>query len=151
MRRTRLTVALVAAGVAAVAGLALAAPHPAAGACQTRAGGALPDPRCTPGLADPALGRAQLCPHLGPAVVRKVSQATKDAVRTAYADHTPGEIDHLISLELGGSNDQRNLWPQDGPVPNAKDAVENRLHAAVCAGTITLAAAQHQIATDWRH
>ena len=42
-----------------------------------------------------------------------------------------------------------------GPCPpelvgaKAKDAVENALHHAVCAGTLTLRAAQAIIATDW--
>jgi hypothetical protein len=36
-----------------------------------------------------------------------------------------------------------------GALPNPKDSVENRLHKAVCAGTVTLTAAQNAIATDW--
>ncbi len=32
----------------------------------------------------------------------------------ATARHIPyaHEVDHLVSLELGGSNDIRNLWPE---------------------------------------
>jgi hypothetical protein len=30
-----------------------------------------------------------------------------------------------------------------------KDVLENKLHAAVCAGTVTLAAAQQAIAINW--
>jgi len=60
---------------------------------------------------------------------------------------------HLVTSKVaGGSNDQKNLWPKLYlPLPGAhqKDIVENHLHAEVCAGTITLAEAQHQIATDW--
>ena len=60
------------------------------------------------------------------------------------------EYDHLVSLELGGApNDARNLWPEPGGSPNVKDPLENRLHALVCDGTITLAAAQRAIAVDW--
>ena len=59
------------------------------------------------------------------------------------------ELDHLVSLELGGSNDATNLWPESPPTPNPKDKVENALHDAVCGGRITLAAAQHAIASDW--
>jgi hypothetical protein len=48
--------------------------------------------------------------------VRHVSGRTKAAVCAEYgiAAHQPGEyeIDHLISLELGGSNDIKNLWPE---------------------------------------
>ncbi|MEV6796333.1 hypothetical protein AB0M87_31055 [Streptomyces sp. NPDC051320] len=33
--------------------------------------------------------------------------------------------------------------------PVQKDAVETKLHTAVCAGKVTLAAAQRAIVTDW--
>ena len=64
---------------------------------------------------------------------------------------------HLISLQLGGDpNDYRNLWvePADpgnkkGSGVNAKDSVETKLHTAVCKGTVTLAASQQAIVTDW--
>jgi hypothetical protein len=62
---------------------------------------------------------------------------------------TPAELDHLVPIGLGGSNAIINLWPEAGRVPNPKDLVENRLRAAVCAGTVTLAAAQQAIAADW--
>lgn len=90
--------------------------------------------------------------------VRNVSVTTKKQVCTAYgvtAAHCNGkeyEIDHLISLELGGSNSAKNLWPQPyQPKPGAreKDRLENWLHKEVCDGTISLADAQKQIATDW--
>jgi hypothetical protein len=89
--------------------------------------------------------------------VRNVPAAVK---RQAYASygirtHAPGEyeVDHLISLELGGSNSIRNLWPQSFRTRpwNAyvKDALENELHRRVCAGTIDLAKAQNVIAHNW--
>jgi hypothetical protein len=59
------------------------------------------------------------------------------------------ELDHLVPLELGGSSDITNLWPEAGKVPNPKDAVENALRAAVCAHKVTLGAAQDAIARDW--
>ena len=90
-----------------------------------------------------------------------VPQAEKDAVyqsyglagnHTGYCDTQQGcEVDHLISLELGGSNDQTNLWPQpyQGTPLNAhvKDQLENFLHAQTCAGNIALDQAQQEIAT----
>jgi len=118
--------------------------------CRKRALGQLPDPACTPGAVDFGITARDLCPHLSSKVVRAVSLSTKKAVRAAYNDQRPGEIDHLVSLELGGSNDPANLWPEDGKIPNPKDAVENQLHAKVCAGQMTLATAQQIIATDWR-
>jgi putative intracellular protease/amidase len=56
------------------------------------------------------------------------------------------EEDHLISLELGGHpTDPRNLWPEPIARARAVDSIENQLHAAVCAGTMTLAQAQSRI------
>jgi hypothetical protein len=64
-------------------------------------------------------------------------------------DVTGGEYDHLVPLDLGGANASSNLWLEPGPTPNPKDAVEQRLHIAVCSGKMPLVAAQHAIATDW--
>jgi hypothetical protein len=95
--------------------------------------------------------------------IRNVPQAEKNAVyqsyglagnHTGYCDTKQGcEVDHLISLELGGSNDQTNLWPQpyQGTDWNAhvKDQLENFLHAQVCVGNIALDKAQQEIAKGW--
>jgi hypothetical protein len=62
------------------------------------------------------------------------------------------EIDHIVSLELGGSNDIANLFPEPGSGKanyHAKDKLENKLHAMVCSGEITLGAARHGIASNW--
>lgn len=65
------------------------------------------------------------------------------------------ELDHLISLELGGSPDSpKNLWPEPHEVQGgwgsyAKDKLENKLHDMVCHGQIPLVQAQHEEATDW--
>jgi hypothetical protein len=71
----------------------------------------------------------------------------------AYGDGgSPGdyEYDHLVSLELGGAvNDPRNLWPEPEGSPNPKDGVENALNRMVCDGEMSLAEAQHIIATEW--
>jgi hypothetical protein len=86
--------------------------------------------------------------------VRNVSEATKRAVYTR--DHMvkrPGrccEIDHRISLQLGGSNAITNLFAQPYPEAYSKDSVENWLHREVCAGRLPLTTAQREIARDWR-
>ncbi len=57
-----------------------------------------------------------------------------------------------MSLELGGSNDISNLWPEPAnPQPgfHEKDKIENYLHAQVCSGAISLQEAQREIATNW--
>ena len=72
-----------------------------------------------------------------------------------YHDTYTGDFeeDHLISLELGGSpSDPRNLWPEPyagGTGARIKDKIENRLHALVCSGQISLARAQSAIARNW--
>jgi hypothetical protein len=63
------------------------------------------------------------------------------------------EIDHIISLELGGSNDIANLYPESAaPAPGfrIKDKLENKLHDLVCNGQITLAAARTGVASNWQ-
>jgi hypothetical protein len=62
------------------------------------------------------------------------------------------EVDHLISLEIGGSNDIKNLWPEPYyPRPGAreKDKLENWLRKQVCSGTMSLEQAQQIISRDW--
>jgi hypothetical protein len=62
------------------------------------------------------------------------------------------EIDHYLPLELGGSNDIANLWPEAAdPTPgfHEKDRVENFLHDQVCGGDMSLVDAQRAIATNW--
>ena len=66
--------------------------------------------------------------------------------------HRLGEyqLDHLIPIEIGGAvTDRKNLWMQ--PINDAlvKDVQENRLHDAVCAGTMTLAEAQAEMLKTW--
>jgi hypothetical protein len=82
-----------------------------------------------------------------------VTEPEKLASMKAYGeDRSPHayEYDHLISLELGGApNDTGNLWPEPGASPNPKDRLEDRLHAMVCDGSMTLRAAQREIARDW--
>lgn len=73
-------------------------------------------------------------------------------VRTRLFGTLRGTVDHLVSLELGGSNSQSNLFPEAAtprPGSHEKDRLENRLHAEVCDGSITLRRAQRLIASDW--
>ncbi len=129
------------------------------GHCAYRDNGQLPDPRCTPGAVDPVVTqgnlRSTIC-HPGYTKTMRPSSAQTnefkfEVVYPAYGDpHSEKtELDHLVSLELGGANDAANLWPESPPTPNPKDKVENALHAAVCDGRVTLAAAQNAIASNW--
>lgn len=129
--------------------------HLRPGTCHPRTtrAGVLPDPGCTPGAVDPALTAAVICaPGWSTTRVRPPAQATgryKVLAEDAYSLGAPDEYDHLVPLTLGGASATTNLWPEPGSIPNAKDTVENALHRAVCAGRITLPAAQARIATDW--
>jgi hypothetical protein len=81
----------------------------------------------------------------------------KRSVYRAYgiATHAPGEyeVDHLISLELGGSNAAANLWPQPYRTEpwnaHVKDRLENELHRRVCRAELDLGTAQREIAGNW--
>jgi hypothetical protein len=129
------------------------------GHCSYRDHGQLPDPRCTPGSIDPAVTqagiRSTICKKGWTATVRPPESQTErfkydvayPAYRTPRSERT--ELDHLVPLELGGSNDATNLWPEYPPTPNPKDKVEGALNAAVCDGRVSLSAAQKAIAADW--
>lgn len=123
----------------------------------------LPDPKLTPGVAEPKLTQDRICaPGFSTKPWRHVSSGDKAAVYRSYgmkkwqgtcATAKGCEIDHLIPLELGGSNSHKNLWPQpfQGQVWNAyvKDDLENQLHTMVCSGELNLQEAQMMIKTDW--
>lgn len=116
----------------------------------------LPDPKMTPGATLPVT-TGDICVSGYSEKVRNVPADVKRQVYAEYgiASHRPGEyeVDHLISLELGGSNSLKNLWPQSYVTrpwnAHVKDKLENELHAEVCAGKIDLPTAQHEIAADW--
>jgi len=116
----------------------------------------VPDPVKTPGAALPVSAKDICVPGYSKRV-RDVPVEVKRMVYASYGIRTrePGEyeIDHLISLQLGGSNSIRNLWPESFRTSpwNAyvKDALEDELHRRVCAGTLDLAEAQKVIAQNW--
>src|SRR6266568_7670322 len=118
--------------------------------------GGLPDSACTPGAIFPNATVQQICTPGYSSSVRNVPTSEKDQAYAEYGifSHSAGqyEVDHLVSLELGGSNDIANLWPEAAsPKPgfHEKDKVENYLHAQVCSGAISLQQAQIEIATNW--
>ena len=132
-----------------VAATATPAPAPA--------GPALPNPGLTPGEVFAGVTAAQVCTSGYASSVRNVVHEQYVAVYAEYGvpyPQPPGtyELDHLIPLELGGDNSDRNLWPEPAaPAPgfHQKDQLENYLHDAVCSGTMDLGAAQRGIAANW--
>jgi len=165
---------VVATGVA-IAWFAVASSHPSPAAVSTptatatvaghcHAVNGLPDPICTPGVADSRVTQdnilTTICVSGYTTKIRPPSRYT-DALKaqqikaygytdTNLADY---EEDHLIPLELGGHpTDPKNLWPEPltgGYAATKKDGVENSLNNNVCSGLMTLAAAQAAIATNW--
>jgi len=129
--------------------------------CQARDNGQLPDPTCTPGATNPAVTQATIqqtiCKSGWTATIRPSTSYTdriKVEAIAAYGGYAGSrasgyELDHLISLEIGGAPAAvANLWPERG-LRNAKDPVENAAKRAVCSGKISLVAAQEAIATNW--
>lgn len=114
-----------------------------------------PDPVLTPGTVTTAKTE-YVCKVRWSVDRRHVTTAMKRHVVAAYglawADRSLWEIDHLVPRELAGADSILNLWPQPfaGPMgAHQKDLAENATHKAVCAGRLTLAAAQRQMAADW--
>jgi len=120
--------------------------------------GELPDQRLTPGVAR-SVTLKELC-TTSTKLVRNVPESEKKAVYKEYGqignDRSKcaegQEIDHLISLEIAGSNDIKNLWPQSFCGTNNardKDKLENELHRRICSGKMTIQQAQSCISTNW--
>ena len=129
---------------------------------RTQTGGCLrgvtPDRRCSPGAYYSGLTTAVICAStFRTGTIRDVPEAEKFAVEREYGMAARGygytiEIDHIVALELGGSNDIANLFPEPGSgLDNyhVKDRLENRAHDAVCAGQLSLRTAQAAMAADW--
>lgn len=136
---------------------------------KTSDGFLLPDPACTPGAINPTITAEVLQnPDFRTTCVRShaTTEQQKAGTYKFYGiDHPSNnsgqsqtcELDHLISLELGGADTLDNIWPQCGP-PNValserffkrKDGVENFLAKQVKEGKISLSDAQRGIASDW--
>jgi hypothetical protein len=89
--------------------------------------------------------------------VRDVPEFLKEQIYRSYGitERKAGEyeIDHLTSLELGGSNSALNLWPQSYETQplnaHVKDKLENRMHSLICSGKLDIKQAQDEIAKDW--
>src|SRR5206468_12490561 len=79
-----------------------------------RVQGAYPDMACTPGAIFSGITKAKVCIKGYSGSVRDVPEFEKKAVYKEYGitSHRPYsyEVDHLVSLELGGSNSIANLW-----------------------------------------
>lgn len=117
--------------------------------------GALPLRHLTPG-ATMTVPAAELC-RVIPLEPAPIPANIRDAVLRAYGmEHLSDreyELDYLVTPDLGGSPEPRNLWPEPygARVWNArvKDELESLLPQLVCEGKVDLATAQREIASDW--
>jgi hypothetical protein len=114
----------------------------------------MPNPVLTPG-AVLTTSTARVCAPGYSASVRNVPSWANTAVYARYGiPHVPyqHEVDHLVSLEVGGSNAITNLWPEPYAGrwgARTKDVLENTLHELVCSGRLSLPYAQHIEAKHW--
>ena len=117
---------------------------------------ALPRPDLTPGAVrrvsvEEVCGRSRSLsrPPVAAAVARRVFEDYGADYRRA-AEY---ELDFLITPELGGTADARNLWPQPYGSTRwnayVKDELEQLFQRLVCDGAIDISTAQREMATDW--
>ncbi len=140
----------------AVLFLAIALATPAVAQQQPATAPILPDPKLTPGdVLDVTLADIQVVGYS--AKVRNVPVAVKRQVYASYGighwEKGEYEVDHLISLSLGGSNSVKNLWPQSYLTEpwnaHTKDQLEYKLLKLVRSGQVDLHTAQQEMAKDW--
>jgi hypothetical protein len=112
-----------------------------------------PNPNLTPGDVL-STNTSIICVKGYTATVRDVPLSLRKKIFAMYNISYPPvkgayELDHFIPLELGGSNDEKNLFPELDPYFHYKDKVENYLHDQVCNHGMSIIDAQNQIKTDW--
>jgi hypothetical protein len=115
-----------------------------------------PDNRCTPGHYL-SISLDQACTHRDrpdlDSNVRK--RILRDYGVPSWTGRN-GELDHRVPFFLGGTTDRRNIWPEEGPLPNTKDRLESTagtrsIYYRVChAHTMTLGQARLVFLRDWR-
>jgi hypothetical protein len=114
----------------------------------------LPSAFQTPGNKSRA-NEAQVCAADFEASVKPMAKWQRDQALERYGkrpEEFTGELDHLIPISLGGTNDPENLWPLPANKdmgPAEKKALDQKLHQMVCDKTIKLKDAQDAIKKDW--
>ena len=124
----------------------------------------LPDASITPGEINPDVTQANVqstvCMKGYTKTIRPPAYFTNKLKKRqlreyGYADRNPKhyEEDHLIALSIGGApDDPRNLWPEPrNSVWSAekKDQLEFVMYKMVCSHELSLAEAQHAMASNW--
>ena len=114
--------------------------------------GSRPPLRVTPGVA--RHGRADICPR--PSAALLAARPGRAETARVFAEYGVRprfrpryRIDLLVPADLDGTDAAGNLWPQPVHAFHAKNRLEQRLHALVCSGRITLGRAQLAIRRNW--
>ena len=129
-----------------------------------------PDPNCTPGAINPTLTLQVLTSRAFKTGCVRDEATSAEQKRKTYdwyrirrpannaGKHQICELDHFISLEIGGADTLENIWAQCGPSRRVvlskryfkqKDIVENYLAWLVKNRRMFLDEAQRGIADDW--
>jgi hypothetical protein len=115
----------------------------------------LPNSNLTPGQTR-KVTKDQICSADYQASVKPISDSARKEAFGRYGlrdvDSKSEVLDFLVPVELGGSNDIENLWPQPTRgewSATQKDALEQKLHEMVCDGSLTLKDAQNAIRKNW--
>jgi len=136
---------------------------------EMRNGYPIPDLRCTPGGVNPSITVDVLRNRAFRTRTTRNCESSESMKHIAYGwygipkprqnsgKNQVCELDHLVPLELGGSDGLGNIWPQCGPDSIAlneryfkiKDRVESYLADQVKSGRMSLPNAQRGIAQDW--
>lgn len=114
----------------------------------------LPNSFATPGATTRA-GAKEICAAGYEASVKPVSSWQKNSALEKYGirpESFTGELDHLVPVSLGGSNEPENLWPIHAAgdmTPAAKARLAEKLKTMVCDGKMSLKDAQNAFKKDW--
>lgn len=124
----------------------------------------LPDPAMTPGAINSNVTQENIqqtvCVKGYTKTIRPPAYVTNKLKKRQlreyhYDDMNPRhyEEDHLIALSIGGApDDPRNLWPEPRNSEwgaDKKDQLEFVFYKMLCKHKISLAEAQHAMATNW--
>jgi hypothetical protein len=115
----------------------------------------LPSSFLTPGDAR-KVTKEQICAPGYAASIKATKESTKEEAFSRYGlrdgKSTTEILDHLIPVELGGTDNVENLWPEPAKgewSAAQKDALEQKLLGLVCDGTLTVKQAQSAIKKNW--
>jgi hypothetical protein len=114
----------------------------------------LPNNYYTPGKAD-KVDQKQLCAATFESSVKPLADWQKNTALERYGvrpESFNGEMEHLVPVSLGGSNDPDNLYvfhAQGEYTLEAKQRLAAKLHELVCDGKMSVKQAQDVFKKDW--